>query len=221
MRTSSGLVLTVLMLSLIATKEAGAFDVCWVESSCQPYATEPIVKGAPPAPPPRKVERSKPKAVKTIKAATAPVRATSPPVMQPAVTRKVAIQIKEANPALMERVLDTATQAASHSQTRGEVALIEIVAHGPGLHMLREDTSPVKDRIERISEEHPNISFVACSNTRAVHSSAEGKPISLLVEAKFVPSGVARLQDLRDQGYISVQPGSLARTVKAYKSASP
>lgn len=210
MRESSSIILAMLTLSVLAASgdRATAFEVCWIESSCERYASEAIAKSAT-RPVPKQVERSKAKVATTKKAkpiATASTRPVTPPPMLPQVTHKVAIQINERNPASMERALDTADHVASYFHTRGETTTIEIVAYGPGLHMLRDDTSPVKERISRMSDERTNISFVACSNTQANQSRAEGKPISLLAQSKSAPSGVVHLMDLQEQGYVYLRP---------------
>ena len=75
-----------------------------------------------------------------------------------------------------------------------------------GLHMLRADTSPVKERIAPMSLENPNLAFIACGNTQANQAKAEGKPVALISEATVMPSGVVRLMELQKQGYAYIRP---------------
>ena len=51
----------------------------------------------------------------------------------------------------MNLVLNNVTNVMEYYHGKGEQAQIEVVAYGPGLHMLRDDTSPVKDRIKQLS----------------------------------------------------------------------
>src|SRR6478735_9272905 len=88
---------------------------------------------------------------------------------------------------------------------RREVS-IEVVTFGPGLHMLRDDTSPVKARIEVLALSSPEIFFKACGNTRENMSKAEGKEVPLISEAKVVKSGVVRVMELQEQGWTYVKP---------------
>ena len=97
-------------------------------------------------------------------------------------------------------------EAVPKHKEKGETVAIEIVTYGPGLHMLRADTSPVKERIAPMSLENSNLKFIACGNTQANQSKAEGKPVSLIGEAKVVPSGVVRLMELQKQGYAYIRP---------------
>jgi intracellular sulfur oxidation DsrE/DsrF family protein len=74
--------------------------------------------------------------------------------------------------------------------------------------MLREDISPVKDRIKHIKDlAFPGkIQFSACNNTKQGMEKKEGHPIAILSEATIVPSGVVRLMELQEQGWSYVRP---------------
>jgi uncharacterized protein len=119
---------------------------------------------------------------------------------------KVAIQVSENDKAQMNLALNNAKNITEHYRKMGETALIEIVTYGPGLHMLRADTSPVKDRIGPLSLENPNLKFIACGNTQANQSKAEGKEVTLISEATLMPSGVVRLMELQAAGYAYIRP---------------
>ena len=83
---------------------------------------------------------------------------------------------------------------------------IEIVTYGPGLHMLRDDTSPVKARIETIALSAPEISFKACGVTQENMRKAENRDIPLMPQAKLVKSGVVHVMELEEQGWSYVKP---------------
>ena len=72
--------------------------------------------------------------------------------------------------------------------------------------MLRDDTSPVKDRIKAISDKMPSISFKACGNTQENMGKAENKQIPLASQATVVKSGVVRVMELQEQGWTYVRP---------------
>jgi intracellular sulfur oxidation DsrE/DsrF family protein len=125
---------------------------------------------------------------------------------EPAAKHKVAIQVNENDKAVMNLALNNAKNIVDYYKAKGETVAVEIVAYGPGLHMLRDDTSPVKDRIAPMALENPAIKFIACGNTQANQSKAEGKPVALISEAKLTPSGVVRLMELQKQGYAYIRP---------------
>jgi intracellular sulfur oxidation DsrE/DsrF family protein len=121
-------------------------------------------------------------------------------------THKLAIQVAENNPQLMNLALNNARNVVEYYKSKGEEVAIEIVTFGPGLHMLRDDTSPVKQRIAAMALETPSVVFIACANTQANMSKQENKQISLISEAKVMPSGVVRIMELQGQGYSYLRP---------------
>jgi uncharacterized protein len=124
----------------------------------------------------------------------------------PVATHKVAIQVNQNDKAVMDLALNNAKNVIDYYWAKGETVSVEIVTYGPGLHMLRADTSPVKERIAPMALENSNLAFIACGNTQANQSKAEGKPVKLLSEAKVMPSGVVRLMELQKQGYAYIRP---------------
>jgi intracellular sulfur oxidation DsrE/DsrF family protein len=132
-------------------------------------------------------------------AATAPAAASKK-------AHRLVLQVNSNEPATMTLALNNATNVEQYCKERGEKIEIEIVTFGPGLHMLRDDSSPVKDRIKAIAEKSPAISFKACDNTQENMGKAENKAIPLVAQATLVKSGVVRLMELQEQGWTYVRP---------------
>lgn len=116
------------------------------------------------------------------------------------------LQVNVNDPAMMNLALNNATNVAQYYGELGEKTTIEVVTFGPGLHMLRDDTSPVKARIKMITENYPAISFKACGNTQQNMQKVESKDIVLIPEATVVKSGVVRVMELQEQGWTYVRP---------------
>jgi intracellular sulfur oxidation DsrE/DsrF family protein len=121
---------------------------------------------------------------------------------------RVAIQVNQNDPQVMNLALNNATNIIEYYRGKNEDVDIDIVAYGPGLHMLRADTSPVQDRLMRLKElAFPGkVQFSACNNTKQGMEKAEGKVISVVPDATIVPSGVVRLMELQEQGWSYVRP---------------
>lgn len=121
---------------------------------------------------------------------------------------RVTIQIDQNDPQVMNLVLNNATNVIEHYRAKSEDVDIDIVAYGPGLHMLRSDTSPVQDRIKRLKDMvfPGKIQFSACNNTKKGMEKTEGHAISVVPEATIVPSGVVHLMELQEQGWSYVRP---------------
>ena len=118
---------------------------------------------------------------------------------------QLVLQVNTNDPATMNLALNNATNVAQYYKDLGEKVAIEVVTFGPGLHMLRDDTSPVKARIKAISASTPAISFKACGNTQANMHKVENKEIPLIPEATVVKSGVVRVMELQEQGWTYVK----------------
>ena len=132
-----------------------------------------------------------------------------PAMKQPVEEKKshrLVLQVNVNDPATMNLALNNATNVAQYYKDRDEKVAIEIITFGPGLHMLRDDTSPVKARIKTIKEGNPAISFQACGNTQENMHKVENKDIPLVPEATVVKSGVVRVMELQEQGWIYVKP---------------
>ena len=129
----------------------------------------------------------------------------SPALAADGKTHRIAIQVDQNDPAVMNMVLNNATNVVEYYRSKSEDVDVEIVAYGPGMHMLRADTSPVADRIKHLKE-IGKIQFSACNNTKQGMEKAEGHAISIVPEATVVPSGVVRLMELQEQGWSYVRP---------------
>jgi len=123
-------------------------------------------------------------------------------------SHRVSIQVDQNDPQVMNLALNNATNVIEYYRAKNEDVDVDIVTYGPGLHMLRDDTSPVKDRIKRLKElAFPGkIQFSACNNTKQNMEKAEGKAVSIISDATIVPSGVVRLMELQEQGWSYVRP---------------
>src|SRR6186997_947720 len=119
---------------------------------------------------------------------------------------KLALQISDNDPAKMNAVLNVAANVSKYYSDKGEEIDIQIVAFNAGLHMLRDDTSPVKSRLKSFSEGMPNVTFKACQNTLENMSKREGKTPPLVGNADLVPSGAVTLIELSEKGWTILRP---------------
>jgi intracellular sulfur oxidation DsrE/DsrF family protein len=122
------------------------------------------------------------------------------------VVAHVAIHVDDDDPDRMNMALGNAENIEKYYDGRGEEVAIEFVTNGPGLAMLREDISPVKDRIAKMSSHMPNLTFSACANSIATIKKRSGVDVPLVPQAKIVDSGVVRLMELQTEGYSYLRP---------------
>lgn len=119
---------------------------------------------------------------------------------------RVVFHLDESDPARMNLVLNNAANVTKFYQNEAEEVAIEIVAYGPGLMMLREDKSPVKERITNFTQNFDNVSFKACQNTHTKMSKKAGKDVKLLSSAEMVSSGVIHLIQRQEEGWSYIRP---------------
>jgi intracellular sulfur oxidation DsrE/DsrF family protein len=121
---------------------------------------------------------------------------------------RIAVQVDQNDPAAMNLVLNNVTNLLAYYNSKGEQAQVEVVAYGPGLNMLRDDKSPVKERLKRLKDGSfpASLTFSACHNTMKGMEKKEGHPIAIVPEARVVPSGVVRLTELQEEGWTYLRP---------------
>jgi intracellular sulfur oxidation DsrE/DsrF family protein len=123
-------------------------------------------------------------------------------------THHIAIHIDQNDPEVMNQALNNATNVIEYYRGKNEEVEIDVVAYGPGLNMLRADTSPVQDRVKRLKEmvSPGKLQFSACNITKQAMEKREGHAISILPDATIVPSGVVHLMELQEKGWSYVRP---------------
>ena len=121
---------------------------------------------------------------------------------------RITIQVDQNDPQVMNLALNNATNVIEYYRAKNEDVEVDIVTYGPGLHMLRADTSPVQDRIKHLKEiAFPGkIQFSACNVTKTAMEKREGHAISVVPEATVVASGVVHLMELQEQGWGYIRP---------------
>ena len=119
---------------------------------------------------------------------------------------RLALQISDNDADKMNAVLNVAANVSKYYSDKGEEVEIQIVAFNAGLHMLREDTSPVKPRLTSFSKSMTNVSFKACQNTIDSMAKREGKAIPIIENAEHVEAGVVTLIELSEKGWTIVRP---------------
>jgi len=82
---------------------------------------------------------------------------------------------------------------------------VEVVAHGEGLGLLRSGLSTQRERIARMAQQYPALTFVACRNTIDRLKVEQGVEVVLLPEATATESGVAHVVRRQSEGWAYIQ----------------
>lgn len=121
-------------------------------------------------------------------------------------SHKVAVHVNYKDAGAVSLTLNNVQNLYEYFQEKGEPIEVRIVAHGAGLHMFREDTSPVKERLASMKQKASTLSFAACANTMRKMEKEEGKKVPLMTQAEVVPSGVVELVLLEEKGWTYLRP---------------
>jgi len=103
-------------------------------------------------------------------------------------------------------VLNNVENICDYYRERGNALELRVVCHGPGLHLLRSDTSPVRERLLKICAERAELGLYACGNTLERMTRAEGKRPELIEPVKTVDAGLPEIVELQVQGWCYLKP---------------
>lgn len=115
---------------------------------------------------------------------------------------KIVLHLDSGDPAHLQKVL-TLVEDLLHR--RGDKVHIEVVVNSYGLDLLREDVSPYKGVIERLSHDHANLAFMACNQTIARLQREGTKVVLVPGVGTAAPSAINEILYRMQQGWVYVK----------------
>jgi intracellular sulfur oxidation DsrE/DsrF family protein len=119
---------------------------------------------------------------------------------------RVVFQVNADDPVPMKHAVSNSINLVRHYRELNEPVMVEIVAYGNGITMFRADTSPVRDILEYMRSNFPEIAFTICGNTKAIIEQREGHAMLLIEGTRVVSFGIVRLVELQEAGWSYVRP---------------
>ena len=116
----------------------------------------------------------------------------------------VLLHLDSGDPRKMAAALDYAQQILDQARRQGVRARIEIVANSYGLDLLRADKSPLLGRIDSLTRQHADLTFVACGQSVA-RFEHEGQHVRLIPQARVAPSAVGEIARRLQEGWTYIQ----------------
>jgi len=113
-------------------------------------------------------------------------------------TNKIVFQVSDADPGKWNLALNNAANV-QHDLGKDNVT-IEIVAYGPGIGMLKMD-STVGARVSTALDS--GVAVVACENTMKAQKLTQQ---DMLPKIGYVPAGVVELMKKQQEGYAYIRP---------------
>jgi uncharacterized protein len=124
----------------------------------------------------------------------------------PRFANRILLHLTTTDPERITNMLDEMEILMEASIRQGEPLEIQVVAHGEGLALMREDISPFPQRVAELSARYPDgLRFTACLNTIERLRREENIHVRLLPAVQVINSGVAEVIRRQSQGWAYIQ----------------
>jgi intracellular sulfur oxidation DsrE/DsrF family protein len=117
---------------------------------------------------------------------------------------KVVLHLVSDEPERMEAALRMAEELASAKDRNGRPIQVELIANGPGVHLLRAGGSSYSERVVAQRLAHPNLQLLACRQTMD-KLRERGVAVNLLSVVQEAPSAERVLAARLSQGWRYIQ----------------
>jgi len=117
---------------------------------------------------------------------------------------RVLLHINTMDDERINTILNTAEKILAHRNTKNQPLKLEIVANASGLGLLREG-SKYRNRIKSISNQHMNVSFLACGIAMENARLKEGREVKLIPEATKINAAIDKILNRIKGGWTYVQ----------------
>lgn len=120
--------------------------------------------------------------------------------------RKILLHISSDDPQKMEAALNMAEEMLTAYRVRKVPVELELVANAGGLNLLRADTSPFADRVERMQMKFDELTFFACQTAMSRLLAREGMSElpPLLPEALTTPNALEQILTRLQEGWVYI-----------------
>lgn len=122
-----------------------------------------------------------------------PAKAKSPKV------HKIVFQLSNGDPEVHKGL----TRQLGHILEAAPTTKIEIVCHGPGLDILVDNKTVVREKISEFTDK--GVKFLACENTMKQKNIERS---SILSEAGYVAAGIIYIIERQEQGWSYIKAGN-------------
>lgn len=114
---------------------------------------------------------------------------------------RVVILIDSDDEKIMGHAISYAMNITRAFAARHQSVKIEVVANGPGIKLLRADTSPLQQPLAILRQTLPDVTLSMCDSSRQIAEQKEGHAIGLIDGARLVPFGIGRVVELQEAGW--------------------
>lgn len=138
-------------------------------------------------------------------AALSSYQVPAPSVLADRTTNRVLVHVTNNDPKRLLQALQDIEGLMHYYQDSRRRARVEVVANGPGLDLLRSDTSKFSEQIARLQKQYGNLKFAACQNTIDHVREEQGIKVPLLPGVIVIDSGMAEIMRRQTEGWTYLQ----------------
>lgn len=128
------------------------------------------------------------------------------PIHAQTTPRQLVIHVDSPDAEVMTEALHNAANVIETERKAGENVAIEIVANGPGSSIFISELTPVADAVRSLHTTYPGIVMSLCQISFAHTEAATKKTLTVMPEARLVPSGAVRIMDLEQRHWAYLKP---------------
>lgn len=118
---------------------------------------------------------------------------------------RVLVHVTNNDPKRLLQALQDIEGLMHYYRDNGQRARVEVVANGPGLDLLRSDTSQFSEQIAHLQKQYGNLKFAACQNTIDHVREEQGIKVPLLPGVIVIDSGMAEIMRRQTEGWTYLQ----------------
>jgi intracellular sulfur oxidation DsrE/DsrF family protein len=131
-------------------------------------------------------------------------------------SEKVILHISKSDPVLFLRAMDYTERFLKEHESRGNE--IEVVAHASGLDLLRDDISPLRERVLGLINQYNNVHFIACADSIRMLRDKGTSPAIILGVSTDVPAFEHIIERLQGGGWKYIKVEALPTVVNKIHS---
>lgn len=118
---------------------------------------------------------------------------------------KLMVQVSTNDSHRFNILMDETERLLKNANDNNERVIIQILANASGIHLLKDDHSPMAIRIHQLKMKYNNLLLTACGQTLRKLQLKEGQTPKLLSEARVVPSALQEVIEKQKLGWTYIK----------------
>lgn len=118
---------------------------------------------------------------------------------------RVLLHVTSYDPYRLNTMLDEAERILHEYESKPQKVMIQVLANGKGLNLLRSDKTSYGKRIAALQAKYDNLVFMACARAMARVKQKTGKTVSLLPNIQITPAAIGEVLKKQRDGWTYIR----------------